>query len=196
MTGVIFPSPTPPSCWIAVLLLFLSRVASFFAADLLGLCPQSQAAAWLFLGKLVIDFHLRRKAEASLSLSLMVEFWEHACFSSVSSVPSFQCWLHFTAIFYFYFLNDLGLLSAYLTASACGFYLLIELASSHRSSLCLTLPSSCLPPPPAPVVPEQLTPSLSLTANGNQTSNLRLRTREKCVLERATSCYRSVVFRA
>ncbi|XP_066879895.1 BCLAF1 and THRAP3 family member 3 isoform X5 [Kogia breviceps] len=44
-----------------VLLLFLSHMASFFAADLLGIHPQSQVAAWLFSRKLVIDPHSRRK---------------------------------------------------------------------------------------------------------------------------------------
>lgn len=43
--GVIFPSCAPPCGWIEVLLLFLSHMANFSAAELLHVCPQSQAAA-------------------------------------------------------------------------------------------------------------------------------------------------------
>lgn len=90
VTEVIFPSHTLPICWIKVLLLFLSHVTSFFAADLLGMRPQSKVAAWLFSGKLVIDPHSRRKAEASLFLNCKVGFHVHSmCLSFVSSVQNF-----------------------------------------------------------------------------------------------------------
>lgn len=72
----VFPSRTPPYCWIEVLLLFPSCVARFFAAHLLGICPR-QVAAWLLLRKLVIVFHLKRETEASLFLCFRVEFQEH-----------------------------------------------------------------------------------------------------------------------
>lgn len=108
------PSRTPPSCWIEVLLLFLSWVASFFAADLRGICPShrwqpgcSQEVSHCFPlekgdgGKPCFFLAVRVECQEHVFLfcQLCAELWVLASFNSI-----------FTS-----FLDDLGLLSAYLT---------------------------------------------------------------------------------
>lgn len=108
------PSRTPPSCWIEVLLLFLSWVASFLAADLRDICPShrwqpgcSQEVSHCFSlekgdwGKprLFLNFGVECQERVFLFCQLCAELWVLASFNSI-----------FTS-----FLDDLGLLSAYLT---------------------------------------------------------------------------------
>lgn len=170
VTGVIFPSHSTSLCWTKVLLLFLSHVASFFAADLLGIHPQSQVAAWLFSRKLVIDPHSRRKGEASLFLNCKVGFQVHiVCFSSVSSVLNSDCSFHLAPF--------LPLFFRWLGAPECLPQPAVSIFSLNLLHfLILFFSSACPIPAGCPVLPDHIARQPHLTTSRNQTWSLHLRT--------------------
>lgn len=97
ISPLMYHLPVCGRALIVMLLLFLPCRAGFFIADLLDVCFESQVVAWLFSGKLVIDFCLKSKAEIGLLLSCKVDFLVHdVYFSSVSSMLSFERQFHLT----------------------------------------------------------------------------------------------------
>ena len=136
--------------------------------------PQSKVAAWLFSGKLVIDPHSRRKAEASLFLNCKVGFHVHSmCLSFVSSVQNFECQLQL-APFLPVFLRRFW-------APECSLDCLPQPAVSVCSVnlphfLILFFASACFTPAGHPVLPDHIACQLYLIACRNQISSLHLRT--------------------